>query len=195
MAKPVSLAARFKAVRLLVCDVDGVLTDGGLFIDFSGRELKRFSALDGTGFALARLAGIATAFLSARTSRAVTQRGRECAIDWVLQGQGKKITSLEKLCREENIPMAHVAFVGDDLLDLPVLEKVGLAVAVANAVADVKQAAHYITRTPGGHGAVREVVERILRAQGTWLDTKAAYLHSGKTWNTPSGSSDPGCSR
>jgi len=170
------LHERILGVRLIVCDVDGVLTDGRILVDDAGRETKQFSVLDGTGFALARTAGIRTAILSGRSSRAVAHRARECRIDWVLQGVHLKRAALEKLCRSHKIELDQTAYVGDDLIDLPVFEAVGLAVAVANAVPEAKAAAHLVTAARGGSGALREVVERILRGQERWSQTVEDYL-------------------
>jgi 3-deoxy-D-manno-octulosonate 8-phosphate phosphatase (KDO 8-P phosphatase) len=176
------LAARCQGVRLLVCDVDGVLTDGTIVLDESGREAKNFSVLDGTALALAHLAGLQVAFLSGRKSGVVTARARECSVRLVCQGVAFKAPAFRDLCRRARVGERETAYIGDDLIDLPVFRLTGLAVAVANAVPEVKRAAHYVTRQSGGRGAVREAVETILRAQGHWDRVLDRYLtdHAAK---------------
>jgi len=176
--------AQLKRIRLLVCDVDGVLTDGAIIQNDDGREIKSFSVLDGTGFALGALVGLRGAFLSGRRSRVVTHRARECQIDLVAQGvaSGGKAETFVRLCRQAGVTPGEAAYVGDDLIDLPVFEQAGWAVAVANAVPEVRRRAHFVTRTPGGRGAVREVIERLLRAQGRWHLAVQRYLgHAAKS--------------
>jgi len=169
-------AVRFKDIRFLVCDVDGVLTKGDIILDGRGGECKQFSAQDGLGLVMARLGGLQTAFLSGRQSRVVDLRAKTCGVELVMQGRKQKVPAFKELCRRAGIPHTAAAYMGDDLPDLPVCEYAGLFIAVKNAVREVKQAAHYITRAAGGQGAVREVVERILRAQGTWSQVKAKVL-------------------
>ncbi|MBN1594812.1 HAD hydrolase family protein [candidate division FCPU426 bacterium] len=176
MLRAPALRSRLKGIRFLVCDVDGVLTDGGIVLDNLGHEAKRFCVQDGLGFALARLGGLQVAFLSARESKIVNQRAQECGVHLVMQGKKQKSPAFAELCLQAKVPAALTGYIGDDLLDLPVFEKAGLAVAVANAAGEVKQAAHWVTRNPGGQGAVREVVEKILRAQGTWSKVMAQIL-------------------
>jgi 3-deoxy-D-manno-octulosonate 8-phosphate phosphatase (KDO 8-P phosphatase) len=178
MPRPQDLTARLRRIRLVVCDVDGVLTDGAILVGPDGGETKIFSVLDGTGFVLGALEGLQAAFLSGRRSAAVTQRARECHIALVAQGipSGGKADAFARLCRRAGVPERSAAYIGDDLIDLPVFSRAGLAVAVANAVPEVRRAAHWVTRTPGGHGAVREVTERLLRAQGRWQSAVNRYL-------------------
>jgi 3-deoxy-D-manno-octulosonate 8-phosphate phosphatase (KDO 8-P phosphatase) len=168
MLTKTAFAARLKQIRFVVTDVDGVLTDGGIYIDNFGHESKRFSAQDGMGLAMARLGGLQVAFLSARESKIVTQRAKECGVSLVMQGKKQKGPAFAELCLQANVAPNATLYIGDDLLDLPVFEKTGLAVAVANAVPEVKKAAHFVTTQSGGQGAVREVMERVLRAQGSW---------------------------
>ncbi len=165
-----ALNARLKKIKLLVMDVDGVLTDGKIVVDAQGKELKFFDVQDGFGLVLLRRAGIKTAILSARSSPAVTARAEDLKIDKICQDAYPKSDVYACLARELNFTDEEVCFVGDDLPDLAVLKRVGLAVAVPNAVAEVKKAAHYITTCRGGAGALREVVELILKAQGKWKD-------------------------
>jgi YrbI family 3-deoxy-D-manno-octulosonate 8-phosphate phosphatase len=171
-------AGRSRRIKLLVCDVDGVLTDGGIFLDNAGMEAKRFSVLDGAGCALARHGGLAIAWITARSSELVALRAKECRVAWLKQGRQNKWPALEEICRESGIPPEATAFVGDDLVDLPVLQRVGLAIAVANAVPEVKRAAHAVTRRSGGHGAVREAIETLLKHQGRWRSAVVGFLGS-----------------
>jgi 3-deoxy-D-manno-octulosonate 8-phosphate phosphatase (KDO 8-P phosphatase) len=157
---------RAREVRLAIFDVDGVMTDGTLYVGASGEALKAFNILDGHGVKMLQAGGVAAAILSGRSSEAVTVRARELGIAHVLQGIGDKVAAFERLLGELRIPAAACAFVGDDLPDLEVMRRCGLAVAVANAVEAVKGAAHYVTHAHGGRGAVREFCELVLRAQG-----------------------------
>jgi len=158
--------ARARAVRLAIFDVDGVLTDGTLYIGAQGEAFKAFHIHDGHGVKMLQSGGVAAAILSGRTSQAVAVRARELGIAHVLQGIGDKAAAFERLVASLGMDGASCAFVGDDLPDLEVMKRCGLAVAVANAVDDVKAAAHYVTRARGGRGAVREFCELVLRAQG-----------------------------
>lgn len=155
-------------------DVDGVLTDGHVWLlsrgDGTASELKGFSAYDGAGLKIARVAGLRTGVITGRESSAVTQRARECEIEFVYQKRATKTGALEEILRATGVDEMEVAYVGDDLPDLCVLQRVGFAVAVANAAPEVKRAAHYVTSRCGGDGAVREVVELIVKAQGKWAE-------------------------
>jgi len=168
------LLDRARAVRMLSCDVDGVLTDGHVWLlsrsDGTAREIKGFSAYDGAGLKVARAAGLRTGLITGRESSAVAQRARECEIEFVYQGRATKLASYEEILRLAGVDDMQVAYVGDDLPDIPILRRVGLAVAVANAVPEVKSAVHYVTTRSGGDGAIREVVELIVKAQGKWLE-------------------------
>ena len=168
-----ALNARLKKIKLLVMDVDGVLTDGKIVVDAQGKELKFFDVQDGFGLVLLRQAGIKTAILSARSSPAVTARAEDLKIDKICQDAYPKTSFYERLLHELNCADEQVCFMGDDLPDLPVLKRVGFAVAVPNAVAELKKTAHYVTAQRGGAGAVREVVELILKAQGKWKNIVA----------------------
>jgi 3-deoxy-D-manno-octulosonate 8-phosphate phosphatase (KDO 8-P phosphatase) len=167
-----TLNARAKKIRVLLMDVDGVLTDGRIWLlsrrDGTASEIKGFSAYDGAGLKLARAAGLRTGLITGRESSAVTQRAKECEIEFVYQHRSTKLGALEEIMQSTGASASEVAYVGDDLPDLPILERVGLAVAVANAVPEVKRAAHFVTRRSGGEGAVREAIELIVKAQGKW---------------------------
>src|SRR5262249_28652282 len=146
--------------------VDGVLTDGTLYIGAEGEAFKAFNILDGHGIKMLQAAGIDTAILSGRESRAVVRRAEELSIRHVIQGAGDKLAAFDGLLASAGVSAPACAFVGDDLPDLPVLRQCGFAVAVANAVDEVRAAAHYVTKAPGGRGAVREFSDLVLRAQG-----------------------------
>lgn len=169
-----ALTARAKKIRVLLMDVDGVLTDGRIWLlsrrDGTASEIKGFSAYDGAGLKLARAAGLRTGLITGRESSAVSQRARECEVEFVYQHRATKLGALEEIMQTTGATANEVAYVGDDLPDLPILERVGLAVAVANAVPEVKQAAHFVTRRAGGEGAVREAIELIVKAQGKWKE-------------------------
>jgi 3-deoxy-D-manno-octulosonate 8-phosphate phosphatase (KDO 8-P phosphatase) len=167
------LEARARAVRLAIFDIDGVMTDGTLYIGGQGEAFKAFNILDGHGVKMLQSAGVATAIISGRSSDAVVRRAAELAIVHVVQGASDKLAAFEALVARLGVRAAECAFVGDDLPDLPVMKSCGLAVAVANAVDAVKAAAHYVTRASGGRGAVREFCELVLRAQGQLADAGA----------------------
>ena len=167
MNKP-TLLERAGKIRLLIMDVDGVLTDGRLIQDSLGHELKVFDVKDGHGIVMAHRAQLRTALISGRESETITRRAQELGIELVFQKIWNKLEVYEKILAETRLPHAQVAYIGDDLVDIPLLRRVGLAAAVADAVDEVKAAAHLITQRCGGQGAVREVIELILRAQGHW---------------------------
>ena len=166
---------RAKQVRLLLLDVDGVMTDGRLGFDGSGRELKFFYARDGIGIRLLQRAGLRVGILSGRKAKVVELRARELGIDLLLQKSQDKAQGLEEVLRREGLRPDQICYVGDDLVDLPVLFGVGLAVAVADAVPEVRAAAHFVTQKPGGRGAVREICEALLKAQGRWTAEIGRY--------------------
>jgi 3-deoxy-D-manno-octulosonate 8-phosphate phosphatase (KDO 8-P phosphatase) len=168
-----ALAARARKIRVLLMDVDGVLTDGRVYLQsFPGGEaleMKAFHSQDGAGLKLARLAGLRTGIITGRESAATTRRAQENGMEFVYQGREEKAGAYEEILRRAHVSDAEVAFIGDDLPDLPVLRRAGLAVAVANAVPEVKSVAHLVTKRRGGDAAVREVIEFILKAHGKWL--------------------------
>jgi 3-deoxy-D-manno-octulosonate 8-phosphate phosphatase (KDO 8-P phosphatase) len=169
-----SFADRARRIRLLLMDVDGVLTDGRIYLqslpDGTAEEMKVFHAHDGAGLKLARVAGLRTGVITGRDSAATSRRAREVDMDFVSQKRAEKLPAYEQILREAGVGDDEVAYIGDDLPDLPILERVGLAIAVENATPEVKRAAHFVTRRRGGEGAVREAIEAILRAQGIWHD-------------------------
>jgi 3-deoxy-D-manno-octulosonate 8-phosphate phosphatase (KDO 8-P phosphatase) len=167
---PADLAARCQPIELLIADVDGVMTDGAVVLDDRGVETKHFHVRDGLAFSLWHRAGKQAAILSGRTVAAVERRASELGISHVLQGHNEKIAPFRSLIDRLGLAERQVCFVGDDLPDLPVLLSVGLATCPADAVAEVKSAAHLVTGAPGGRGVIREVVEFILKSQGRWHD-------------------------
>ena len=169
---PPKVMRRARKIRVLLMDVDGTMTPGAVclqsFPDGSVAEMKMFNAHDGAGIKLAGIMGIRTGLITGRDSTATARRARESPMEFVVQGQPKKLESYKAILARAGVTDEEVAYVGDDLPDLPILERAGLAVAVANAVVEVKRAAHYITTVDGGKGAIREVVELILKSQGRW---------------------------
>lgn len=172
---PASIAKRAKRIKLFLMDVDGTLTDESVCLVATMAtgelsELKIFNAHDGAGLTLAHIMGIKTGVITGRNSAATAQRAKEMKIDYVFQGRAKKLEAYEECQRLSDASDSETAYLGDDLPDIPLLQRAGLAVATSNAVAEVKKVAHYVTRVGGGHGAAREVVELILRAQGRWTE-------------------------
>ncbi len=194
---------RARKIKLLLMDVDGVMTDGSLwffpapagarqetksaagkFADAGGYaissasmvEAKGFNAHDGTGISLARLGGIKTGLITKRISDTVALRARDLRLDHVHQGIADKLTVFHQILRQEKLSAEQAAYIGDDIIDLPVMQHCGLAIAVPNSRAEVLQAAHFVTQHPGGHGAVRDAVEFILKAQGKLQQVIDSYL-------------------
>jgi 3-deoxy-D-manno-octulosonate 8-phosphate phosphatase (KDO 8-P phosphatase) len=161
---------------MLALDVDGVLTDGTIVVDSQGRESKFFSVLDGHGIKMWKRAGLAVAFLSGRESAPTKQQAKELAVDFCLEGCIDKYACLLELMQTSGASAGQIAYVGDDLPDLPVIQCAGFSAAVANAVDEVKQAADYVTKRKGGEGAVREVIEYILKKTGRWDALVKKYM-------------------
>jgi 3-deoxy-D-manno-octulosonate 8-phosphate phosphatase (KDO 8-P phosphatase) len=203
MPKTQSAKLRTKKIKLLLFDVDGVLTDGKLYIfpapagiqqstqDHAAKhggqggfglvsqsmiEAKGFHAHDGTAISLARLAGIRTGLITKRVSETVALRARDLKLEYVYQGIQDKLTAFEEILQQAALEANEAAFVGDDVIDLPVMRHCGLAIAVANARAEVKKEAHYVTPHAGGEGALRDATEYILKAQGKWKRVVSEYI-------------------
>jgi 3-deoxy-D-manno-octulosonate 8-phosphate phosphatase (KDO 8-P phosphatase) len=178
MPKSISPALKRKLARikLFLCDVDGVLTDGSVFIG-GAQEFKRFNIRDGLGLVLARRAGLKIGWVSARPSPATKLRAEELKIHFLVQQNDRtsKTAAIEELLGREKLSWGEVCFVGDDIVDLGPLKRAGFSVAVADGVAEAKAAAHFVTRAAGGHGAIREVLEMILQAQEKWRPSVAHY--------------------
>lgn len=170
------LTRRAKGVKLLALDVDGVLTDRRIILGSDGNQVKSFDVRDGFGLVLARQAGLKTAIITAERTQAVTLRAQQLKVDWVAQGARDKAKAFGECLKHFKLRPSQVSYMGDDLLDLPVLRKVGFSATVADSMQELKKHVHYVTECPGGRGAVREVVELILRAQGHWQEILKRYL-------------------
>jgi len=167
---------RAARVNLLLLDCDGVLTDGRITLFEGGDEQKSFHTRDGHGLVMLHRAGLRSGIISGRTSNLVTMRAKDLGIAYVRQGALNKLEAFDGLLAEAGVEASDVAFVGDDVVDIPLMRRSALAVAVADATEDTRAAAHYVTRLPGGFGAVREVCELILKAQGRWDELMKRYL-------------------
>jgi 3-deoxy-D-manno-octulosonate 8-phosphate phosphatase (KDO 8-P phosphatase) len=167
-----ALKKRASQIKLLLMDVDGTMTDGGVLLlsqpDGSALEIKKFDAHDGQGLTLAHTAGIRTGCITGRESPALLRRAHEMKMDFIYMKIPLKMPAYEEILTKAGVKDAEVAFVGDDLPDIPILKRVGLAVAVGDAVADVKKIAHYTTKAHAGKGAIREAIELILKSKGIW---------------------------
>lgn len=168
------LQARFSKVKLFLCDVDGIMTDSSVFIGLT-EEIKRFHIRDGLGLVMLREQGIKVGWVSKRPSLATTRRAEELKIDFLEQSKGSKVVAVENLLARTGYKWADICYMGDDVVDLGVMERVGVAATVADAVEEAKAAAHYIASADGGRGGVREVVELILKAQNKWQKVVAQY--------------------
>jgi 3-deoxy-D-manno-octulosonate 8-phosphate phosphatase (KDO 8-P phosphatase) len=179
-AENLSAIDRAFRVKVILFDVDGVLTNGDITVmpgaDGKGVEVKSFHAHDGLGVSLARLAGLKLGFVTKRTSQAVAIRAHDLRIEHVYQGQAHKMEAVEKIIAAESCTLEELAYVGDDIIDLPVMRKVGFAIATANARPEVRKAAHYITPLAGGFGAGRDAIDFILTAQSVLAETIEKYL-------------------
>jgi len=163
MATRNDLAKRIKKIKMVLLDVDGVLTDGGIYYSADGVEMKRFNAQDGYGVARAREHGLKIGIISGRSTPVVDTRAREMNADEVVQGSSDKLATMTEVAKRHGLAPEQMAFIGDDLFDLPLLKAVGFSAAPKNARPEVKKAVHYVTPSPGGHGAVRELMEFILK--------------------------------
>jgi 3-deoxy-D-manno-octulosonate 8-phosphate phosphatase (KDO 8-P phosphatase) len=181
MTRRRDVRTRARRVRLLVLDVDGVLTDGRMILSEHGDELKSFHTHDGMGVAVARRAGIKVAIVTGEKSVIGQRRGAKLGVEEIVLGSRRKAETVEELGVKLGVELDEIAFMGDDLLDIPALERAGLAVAPANAVPEVRAMVDVVTRAHGGAGAVRECVELILRAQGGWTSAVRAFVqdHGG----------------
>jgi 3-deoxy-D-manno-octulosonate 8-phosphate phosphatase (KDO 8-P phosphatase) len=168
---------RARRVELILSDVDGVLTDGGIIYDNQGIEAKKFHVRDGLGIRLWKRAGFRFGILTARTSHIVKLRSSELDMDVVRQGFEDKLPVAREVMAQFELEPEQVCYIGDDLADLPVMRNVGLAVAVADAVDEVRAAAQFVTNRPGGQGAVREAIEKLLKAKNRWDDLVRKYAN------------------
>jgi 3-deoxy-D-manno-octulosonate 8-phosphate phosphatase (KDO 8-P phosphatase) len=163
-------------IQLLILDVDGVLTDGGIIRDDDGQQIKRFHVRDGAGIVLWRRLNKEVAIITGKESAVVTHRAEELGIDHVHQNVGNKLEVYDQLKDELGIKDDAIAYVGDDLPDLPVMRRVGVPIAVADAVEEVRAAAKYVTKYPGGYGAVRDAIEFLCKEMGVWQQVLDKYL-------------------
>lgn len=166
---------RAKKIKLLIMDVDGVLTDGRIIYGDDGTEYKSFNVKDGHAIKLAKRAGLIMAIISGRSSKVVSRRAKELGIDLIHQDIHNKIEVYQNILKETGLKDDEIAFIGDDLVDLPVLRRVGLGIAVEDALPEVKKEALFVTKTPGGRGAVREAIEFILVSKGLWEEVTKRY--------------------
>ncbi len=166
---------RARAVRMIIFDVDGVLTDGSLFYDDKGEEYKAFNSRDGHGIKMLRASGVTTAIITGRTSQVVLHRARNLGIDHIFQGADDKLVAFLELLASTGLEHHEIAYMGDDIVDLPVINRCGLAITVPDAPDEVKTRCHLVTRAAAGRGAAREACELIMRAQGTWAEQIARY--------------------
>jgi 3-deoxy-D-manno-octulosonate 8-phosphate phosphatase (KDO 8-P phosphatase) len=176
MLEPSAIERRAARIKLLLMDCDGVLTDGRIWLLADGDEEKGFHVHDGLGLDLWRHAGLRSGIISGRTSSVVEQRARDLKIEFVRQGAQNKLDVFLALLQEAGVDDSEVAYIGDDLNDIPVLLRAELAVTVADGSEETRAVAHLVTKAKGGDGAVREVIELILKAQGRWADVTEKYL-------------------
>jgi len=175
---PEEVKAQAAKVKLLLLDVDGILTDARIIVDASGQEIKHFCVRDGMGIKLLQMAGLEVGILSSRLSPPVSYRAKELGIELIIQGELDKLRLYEKIREEKGLSDQEIAYMGDDWIDLPVLERVGLAITVPEAWPPVKDYVHYVTEHRGGHGAVREVCDLLLIAHNKWEDMLRCFVSS-----------------
>lgn len=170
------MQARAKQVKLLILDVDGVMTDGCLYFSDTGHEMKTFNSLDGHGLTMLRKTGVKLAIITGRTSKLVELRAQNLSIEYVYQGVQDKLVTFHELLAASGFAAEECGYIGDDLIDLPPMRRVAFAAAVPDAPQLVRDHAHYVAKAAGGRGAVREVCEFIMQAQGTYDDLVTYYL-------------------
>lgn len=170
---------RAARIKLLLMDCDGVLTDGRIWIFEDGEEQKGFHTRDGLGIELLHRAGLRSGIISGRTSSAVETRARGLGMSFVVQGHEDKVQAFAHVLDQAGVTNAEVAYIGDDLNDIPLIVRSGFGVAVADAASEAREHAHYVTNAPGGFGAVREVIELILKTQGRWDDLVKSLFNRG----------------
>ena len=176
---PKKLEARMTAVKIMIFDVDGVLTDGGLYYGPEGEAIKRFNVLDGLGIKFLNQFGIQTAIISARQSSITARRAADLGISHVFQGSHDKQAALTRLMQQTGLSLYQIGYIGDDVIDLPLLKQVGFAATVPNCHPEVLPHVHYITQAAGGHGAAREICDMLLRAHGHYKAALASFNTSG----------------
>lgn len=172
----VSAAHRASGIEAIIFDVDGVLTDGGLYRTDDGQEIKRFHAMDGLGIRMLSDVGIQIAIITGRTSKLVADRCEELQIQHLYQGQRDKLSAFEDLCAKLQLAPQDIAYMGDDIIDLPVMRRVGLALTVPDACHEIAAIAHWTSKRHGGYGAAREACELILKARGLYAEAVKRYM-------------------
>ncbi len=170
------LIKRIKKITMLICDVDGVLTKGGIILGSEGQEFKQFNVQDGMGITLAREGGLKTGIITGRQSEAVTQRARELKFDVISQGIEDKLKTLVSIMGDFNIEYENICYIGDDLLDMKIMRRSGISAAPSNARREVKEISDIVTEKKGGEGAIRELVELILKKQNKWEKIVDKYM-------------------
>lgn len=171
-----TIKQRAKKIKMLILDIDGVMTDGRIIYDSKGNELKCFNVLDGMGLAVLKQIKMKVVLVTAKGSRAVLRRARDIGVTEVWQNAHDKLKPYRQILKKHKLKNEDICFVGDDLVDLSVMKRAGLSVAVANACPEAKRIAHYVTKKEGGKGAVREIIEIILRAQNIWPEIIRKFL-------------------
>ena len=171
-----TLTKRIQSIKLIAFDVDGIMTDGGLYLSDAGEEIKRFNSLDGHGLKMLKRSGVELAIITGRTSRLVEKRALNLGITHLYQGIEEKWAAMQNLLAKLDLPAEAAAFMGDDVVDLPVMRRVGFSITVPNSPQIVRDHAHYLTQREGGNGAVRETCEMIMSVQGTLDAQLAPYL-------------------
>ncbi|MDD5286455.1 MAG: phenylphosphate carboxylase subunit delta [Desulfuromonadaceae bacterium] len=166
---------KLKDIRMLLLDVDGVMTDGGIIYDCNGMETKVFNVRDGHGIKMLQRYGIEVGIITGRTSRVVDIRAKELGIELVYQGALKKLVSYEEIKQKRSLSDSQIAYIGDDIIDVPVMRRVAFAAAPSDGQVEARNAAHYVTCCPGGRGAVREVCELILKGRDLWVEVESRY--------------------
>lgn len=169
-------ALKAAGVRLFLVDVDGVLTDGGIVFDGDGREIKRFHVRDGHGIKMLQRAGVEVGIITGRTSEVVSIRAKELGIAIVRQGSTDKVAVWREILSEKNLSPRETSYVGDDIVDVPLLKEVGFSAAVSDAEEYVREAADFVSSRPGGNGAVREIIEFLLHSSGAWEKVASRYF-------------------
>jgi 3-deoxy-D-manno-octulosonate 8-phosphate phosphatase (KDO 8-P phosphatase) len=167
---------KLSKLKMLVLDLDGVFTDGTIIINSDGTESKRYSVVDGHGIKLWHRVGFKSAIISGRAAKATSIRAEQLGIEYVFQGCKQKLPVYEKLLEDAMISCEQTIYIGDEVIDIPIVRRAGLGVAVANAVQELKDCADYVTKTPGGSGAIREVIELVLKNTGKWDSLMERYL-------------------
>jgi len=171
-------------IQAIIVDVDGVLTDGSVILGSGGTEFKSFDIRDGMAITIARRAGMKIGFITSRTSEAVQRRGEELKVDYLFQGVRNKLTKLMELSNSENVPLESICYIGDDIIDIPVLRKVGFSATVSDAPNEVKSCVSYVSENKGGKEAVRDIIRHILVSQGKWkevIDSMITDWERGRT--------------